>query len=733
MSSQLNAGFNTVLPSFQPQGVLIVEDEPRMRTSLKELLQKEVQELYEAEDGATAIRLLQSLDLDLVLLDINLPDISGLEIMQWIAEHRQGISVIFVSADQNIDSAILALRTGAKDFVRKPYDSTQIKLKVRQALSQKRLEQSHALMTMRLEQSERLHRFLVEHSPDLVYTLDPFGCFTLVNSRFESMLGYMREELLGKPYHSIVHEDDISKAHFAFNERRRDHRVTTNVEIRLKCKDKGFRTVSGQHVVAMLSAMGIYEDAVPAPPKDLIAYMGTYGVARDITERKLAEETIAFHAYYDQLTRLPNQRLLKDRLEVAIANSKRRGVHIAVIFIDVDRFKLVNDTYGHAEGDQLLISIAQRLSSCIRSGDTVARKGGDEFVALLPDLYYSEDATIIASKMLKSLEPTFLVGGQECRITASIGVAIYPHDGETVDLLLKHADIAMYSVKSEGKNDVKFYTPDMSTSCQNRIVFENQLRKALAESELELYFQPQVSVSLMQVVGVEALVRWRHPLRGLLYPGEFISIAEEAGMIGAITDWVLEQACSQLAEWRSKGLSTLKMAVNVTPQEFDRPDFVEQIVGHLEKHNLPPGSLELEITENALLRDSVEILDKLKALRALGVHISIDDFGTCYSSLNYLKHLPVNAIKIDKSFVCDISDKHRMSPIIPAIIGIAQGFGLQLIAEGIETDFQMNALHAQGCTDMQGYFFSYPLPAKEVEPYLLDYGIFHSRSSNATN
>jgi len=703
-----------------PQGILIVEDDRRMRVSLRALLEGAGRHFYESENGLTALALLQAHDIDLVLLDINLPDISGLKVMEWIAEHKQGTSVIFVSGADSIDSAILALRTGAKDFVRKPYESDQIQFKVEQALCQRRLERSHALMTFRLEHSERLHRFLVDNSPDLVYMLDPDGCFIYVNNRFESMLGYMREELLGQPYVTIVHDEDVTKAHYAFNERRKDNRVTTNIEVRLKCKDKGFRSVSGHHIVAMLSAMGVYDtEDDGASPHVTGNFIGTYGVARDITERKLAEESIAFHAYHDQLTHLPNQRLLKDRLEIALANSRRRGVLVGIMFIDIDRFKLVNDTFGHAEGDELLIAVAQRLSACMRSGDTVARKGGDEFVVLLPDLYYAEDATIIAAKILESFEQPFLVGGEACQITASIGISVYPRDGDTVDILLKHADIAMYRVKADGKNDIKFYTPEMSAGFQNRLVFENQLRQAIAESHLELYYQPQVAVPRMQVVCMEALVRWNHPVYGLLSPGEFIEVAEEAGLIGAVTDWVMEKACSQLAAWRALGFPDLRMAVNVSPQEFDRPDLVERIAAQLEKHRLPPHQLEIEITENILLRDASVVVEKMKLLREHGILISIDDFGTCYSSLNYLRLLPINAIKIDKSFVRDIAEKQHVTPIIPAIIGIARGFGLHLVAEGIETKHQMMVLQSLGCTDMQGYYFSCPLPGPEAERYLL--------------
>lgn len=702
----------------ESQKILIVDDESRIRSSMRILLDGAGREIQESETGFDAIEKLKSQDIDLVLLDINLPDISGLEVLQWVANNKISTNVIFVSANDSIDSAILALRYGAVEFVRKPFDLDELKRKVENALYRRRMERSYVMMTARVQQSEQLHRFLVENSPDLIYTLDDAGRFMFINNRVESLLGYTREELIGSKYCTIVHDEDVVKAHYAFNERRVDSRATANLEVRLKCKNNHFRHFDSHYIVAMMNATGIYGENQEGSTSSTQCFMGTYGVARDITERKIAEETISFQALHDQLTHLPNQRLFRDRLEMALTLSKRHGGTVGVMFIDLDRFKLVNDTYGHAEGDELLKKVANRLLQGMRAGDTLARKGGDEFTVLLPDLTQAEDAGIIADKIMSELRSPFLVAGHEFRVTASIGVAIFPRDGDNVDVLLKNADIAMYRVKADGKNDTKFYIPDMNACFHERINMENDLRQAIRNSEFELYYQPKVSVIDFQIVGMEALIRWHHPQHGFMNPRSFIDLAEEVGLIGDITDWVLAEACSQLSKWQAMGFDDLRMSVNVSPQEFRRSDMVERVSSQVNRNCLMGDSLEIEITENILLQDAADVIKKMSSIRELGVRISIDDFGTCYSSLNYLRLIPISTIKIDQSFVRDLSEEHRSSAIIQAIVDIAKGFGLHLVAEGVETNYQMKTLHKLGCNEMQGYLFSRPVSATEAERLL---------------
>jgi diguanylate cyclase (GGDEF)-like protein len=467
--------------------------------------------------------------------------------------------------------------------------------------------------------------------------------------------------------------------------------------------------------------MGVYDDGTPAAAPRARGprhrFVGSYGVVRDITERKRAEETITFQALHDQLTGLPNRRLFKDHLELALVQAERRGQLVGVMFIDLDRFKLVNDTYGHLQGDELLRSFAHRLRGCVRAGDTVARQGGDEFTVLLPDLTKADDAQPIAQKILAELDKPFLIGDREFRATASVGIATYPRDGLTAEQLLRNADTAMYEVKSNGRNGGRMFSLEMNAGHTRRLTLENDLRQAIARGQFEAHFQPQISLDQGRIVGVELLIRWRHPSLGLLMPGQFVGLAEEAGLICSLSDWVLQCACAQLAAWHALGHGHLRMSVNLSPLELARNDIVERVTAPLATHRLPPGALEIEITENILLDDAPSVVEKLERLRGHGVRLAIDDFGTRYSSLAYLRRLPVHSLKVDRSFVHDLGPGGD-SPIIRAIVAIARGFGLHLVAEGVETVEQLHALRALGCDEVQGFLLGRPMTASALTPLL---------------
>ena len=696
--------------------ILIVDDEARFRSAYRELLAGPGRQIEECSCGRDALRRLDRRDIDVVVLDLRLPDIGGIEIMDWLTRNRVATSVIVFSADESIDSAIMALRQGAFEFIRKQCDPADLIQSVDRALRQRRLEQEHGLMTARLEQSERLHRFLVEQSPDLIYTLDNQGCFVFVNGRVESLLGYTRDELLGQHFSVIVHEDDIEQARFAFGERRIGERATTNFEVRLRNKQNSIRSFDNRLIVAILSSQGIYKTGSEPAQQHFI---GTSGVARDITERKRAEETIAFQAFHDLLTGLPNRTLFLDRLELSITQARRRNQRLGVMFLDIDRFKLINDTYGHPEGDRLLKEFSARVRHCLRSGDTLARQGGDEFTVLLPDIASADDVAVIAKKMLAELKRPFTVAERDFYATVSIGIAVYPEDGESPDELIRNADIAMYQTKAQGKDGFLEFRPAMNTTHVERISLENDLRLAIKEgNQFELHFQPQINLRQGRIIGVEALIRWRHPTQGLVAPDAFIPLAEETGMIVAISNWVLEAACCRLAELRAKGFLDLRMGINLSPREFERSDLLERIATPLNQHGLPPAAIDIEITESLLMKDAESVIAKVRQLRRTGMGISIDDFGTRYSSLNYLRRFSVSSIKIDQSFVRDIGLGHGSDAIVHAIVGIARSFGLHVLAEGVENETQRAALLALGCDEMQGYLFSQPLPADQLDAFL---------------
>ena len=690
--------------------ILIVDDEPRLRASFARLLAQPGRTLLEADSVAAGRRVLETHAVDLALLDIGLPDASGLELLRWISTTRPDTSVMMVSGNAQIDSAIRALRLGAIEFVRKETDIESLSTKVAAALERRRLQREHRRLGDRLAQSERLHRFLVDHSPDIVYALDPAGRIAFINARAESLLGFTRAELQGQPFSTIVDPQDRALA-ARILEAPAEAGGLANFELRFIGRAAAPDEGAPRSVFMMVSSISIQGE--PTETHGGPVFLGSYGVARDITERKRLEEVMSFHALHDQLTGLPNRRLFKDHFELALAQGARRGERVAVMFIDLDRFKLVNDTYGHLEGDELLRHCAQRIRDCVRAGDTVSRQGGDEFTVLLPGLKERADAMLIADKIAGELRRPFQVGGRDFFATASIGIAIFPEDGDSAEQLLRNADTAMYEVKGQGKNAARLFSTDMRALRLPRLELERDLRRALPGHEFVLHFQPQFSLRLGRMIGAEALIRWQHPQHGLMQPGAFIELAEETGLMSPISDWVIEEACRQLATWHSGGHHDLRVAVNLSPHEFSKPDVVDRVSAAVARYGLPRDVLEIEITENVLLQDVPGVIDKLSELRRRGIRISIDDFGTRYSSLNYLRSFPINTIKIDQCFIRDIDSEDAVSPIITAIVGIAKGFNLDLVAEGVETDLQRRVLARLGCEEMQGYLFARPTAAPD--------------------
>ena len=443
-------------------------------------------------------------------------------------------------------------------------------------------------------------------------------------------------------------------------------------------------------------------------------------VFSDITKRKNDEAQIVRQAYYDELTELPNRTLLSDRLNLAIVSADRDEQMIALLFIDLDRFKYVNDSMGHEYGDDLLRQAAQRFNDCVRETDTVARFGGDEFVILLHNVKSEGDAAHVAAKLIERLSTPFYLAEREVVIGASIGIAMHPGDANTADTLIRNADLAMYKAKQSGRNQAHFFTAAMQEHANQRMTLEQDLRHALSRNQLEVFYQPVVQGRSGRMTGVEALLRWHHPERGLVSPDQFIPLAEETGLIGAIGEWVLETACAQLKNWSDRGLH-LYLSVNISERQRELGLDADVVKNILQRYKINPEQLVLEITEGLLLQDSEDTIDWLKGFKRIGVHLAIDDFGTGYSSLSYLKRFPVDTLKIDREFVRDLNADRYADSLVSAIISMAASLELRLIAEGVETEAQRATLSQQGCQFMQGYLFCRPLPAAELNAWLESY------------
>jgi diguanylate cyclase (GGDEF)-like protein len=436
---------------------------------------------------------------------------------------------------------------------------------------------------------------------------------------------------------------------------------------------------------------------------------------------ELAADEIAHVAYHDALTGMPNRPLFIDRLIVALAQARRANQRLAVFFLDLDRFKDINDSLGHYAGDTLLKSVAERIRRCVREGDTVARFGGDEFTILIPRIATIEDAAKIAQKILDTLKLPVAIGNRELFVTASVGIGIFPEDGADPETLVRNADTAMYRAKEQGRDGYQLYAPAMNACALERLALENTMRKALIQHELTLFYQPVVELSTNRIVGLEALIRWQHPELGLLLPAQFISTAEVSGLIVPIGKWVLQTACRQIRQWQKRvDDPDFTVSVNLSARQFQQLDLVSSVAEALEETGIDPRTLELEITESNAMHNTALTMQTLRDLKGLGVRISLDDFGTGYSSLNYLKNFPIDTLKLDQSFVREVPHDRNDTAIVSAVIALAHSLDLNVVAEGVETEEQLAFLHAQRCDRIQGFLFSAPMSAEQLEPYLVE-------------
>lgn len=566
-----------------------------------------------------------------------------------------------------------------------------------------------------LMESEEKYRVLFDLAADLIALVDIRGNFLDLNKKFEEEIGWSREEMLGKNVFTsgIITEASVNKASFYLSQLLQG-KLPPIFEVEGVKKDGGIVP---------------YElRATPIIKEDKI--VAIQAILRNITERKQSEEKIIYMAYYDTLTNLPNRYLLKDRLTQALVSAKKYKRLVAILFLDLDNFKRINDTLGHKTGDYLLQSVADRLVHFLRKSDTiarlnenelqntVARLGGDEFTILLTEIRHIQDAAKVAKRILDLFSQPFKIKDHELFISASIGISLYPHNSEDVDTLLKNADTAMYHAKDQGRNNLQFYTDSMNVITLERFDLEHRLRKAMDLNEFQLYYQPQLDIHSRKIFGVEALIRWMHPNRGLLSPQAFIPLAEETGLILPIGEWILRTACAQNKAWQIKGFEPMLVMVNISGIQFKQKNFVETVTKILDNTDLNPRYLELELTESILMETTEATINSLKELKALGVRISLDDFGTGYSSLSYLKRFPIDTIKIDKSFVRDIHTDPDNKAIVNAIIAMTHSLNLRVIAEGVETVQQLLFLHKQGSDGIQGYLFSPPLPTDSLTQLL---------------
>ena len=546
------------------------------------------------------------------------------------------------------------------------------------------------------EDTESRFRALVQNSFDIITIHDATGLTVYESPAASRILGYAPGSLIGKKPFETVHPKDIDRAREAYDQLVQGVSLAP-IELR-------FRHADGTWI--WLETLG----------NNLLDHPGIQGVvltSRDITERKRAEERAQYLANYDVLTGLPNRFLMQDRATQAVAQAHRNRLRVALMHIDLDRFKVVNETLGHYFGDTLLKQAAERIRRCAREGDTVARVGGDEFSIVLPNVPGLQSLSNTAERILMDLSRPFPGQSQELFLSASIGISLYPDDARNVDDLIKQADAAMFSAKNLGRNNYQFFTSALNEEVQERMLLESGLRLAIQRDELCLVYQPKIDLTTRELIGTEALIRWRHPGLGMIAPSRFIPVAEESGMVGQIGEWVLRSACRQIRAWQDAGIA-MPVAVNVSARQFQQYDLAELVRTVLTEAAVAPRLLEIELTESAVMQDAEASVITLERLKTLGVQISIDDFGTGYSSLSYLKRLPLDQLKIDQSFVRDISSDPNDAAIVRAVITLARSLGMKVIAEGVETEAQLAFLNAYGCQYAQGYLFGQPMTAEEV-------------------
>ena len=690
--------------------IMVVDDEPSMRIVICEALKSSGFEAIEASGGHQGIELIRSHKPDLVLLDVMMPDMDGFETCQRIKLSPEGkyTQILMVTGLEDVESIKKAFEVGANGFITKPLNFTMLVQQV-----QYMLRAGHAFKEMYINRSRltKTQELAQIGNWQFDFRTDTFTCSAEAG------------QLLGLDFNNgTLSLDEFLKPVVQTDRLRVKKSLTRAIESKKSASlDYGIHFTDGTQKSILNKSEIIFDE------QDLPALM--LGVVQDISQLKKAEEEIRFLAFYDGLTGLANRMLFMDRLDQVIKDSTRNKKHFAILFLDLDNFKRINDTLGHHIGDLLLKKVAENIKNSIRCSDSatrmtalkaqeesvIARLGGDEFTILATDLNGPESAALIARRLLGKVSEIYNLDGHDVSVTTSIGISVFPEDGADADVLLKNADTAMYHAKDEGKNTYQFFTDAMNQAVLERFSIDRDLRKALQRNELVLYYQPQIDMSNRKIVGAEALIRWHHPNRGMIPPNKFIPIAEETGIIVEINKWVLCEACRQAEQWIIDGHDPIRVAINLSGYKLADQNIIHSLKSILHEAQFEAKNLEIEITENILMQDTDETVSTLNKIKDLNLRIAMDDFGTGYSSLSYLTTFPVDTIKIDRSFVMDCTADSKNLVIIKAIIAMGHSLGKKIIAEGIETEMQYHLLKELGCDEAQGYYFNHPIPPEEFE------------------
>ncbi|UCE81826.1 MAG: EAL domain-containing protein [Deltaproteobacteria bacterium] len=691
----------------KPNVVLLAEDDDELRELVSTELEREGFSVVSVPNGSEAVSQTRSLNPDIVLMDLMMPVMNGIQATKLIKDDpaTRHIPIIVGTVIDEKEDVVKGFEAGAIAYVTKPYFMPELKARINSVLQSKKLYD-------KLLKSEGKYRLLVENANEAIVVIQD-GMLRFFNPNAVELIGHPENALTTEPFVEFVHPDDREEV--------LEYHTRVMVGTRASSAHS-FRVVSKTDNTTWVEAKGVCINWEDKP--------ATLNFIADITARKRAEEEMRYLAFYDCLTGLPNRLMFNEHLNQALAYAKRNKSLLATLFLDLDHFKRINDTFGHHVGDLLLRAVGERLIRIIRKSDilarniedisntNVARFGGDEFVLLLTNIEQTKDAAKVARRILYTLSDAFMVDKQELFITTSIGISLYPSDGKDAETLIKKADKAMYHAKNLGRNNFQFYADSMKGASSERITLKSDLHKALENDELLLYYQPQLEISTEKVIGTEALIRWQHPKWGVVPPAEIIPLAEESALIEPISEWVLRTACLQNIAWQAAGQEPMRIAVNLSSLLLKKGTLVELLSQILNETGMAPFQLEIELPENTLIQNDGDVIEALQHLKEMGIRVAIDDFGTGYSSLYHLKNHPLDALKIDRSFIKDIPADKDSTAIVTATIAMAHSLQLEVVAVGVETEEQLEFLRERDCNVMQGYYFSPPVPFYDIIPLL---------------